>query len=365
MGLGLLSLEVTMPTSRSAQRILHRAIAALTLGVIGCTSTEVTGPSRDLRASFSAISTVPSTTGFDMVDIGIGAYPTAINPSGAVVGGSKMPDGQYRGFLWRDGKMIDLGSLGGGWGEATGISPSGDVVGRSTTAQDESHAFIWRDGAMRDLGTLGAGSESGNSSYAAAINPSGSVVGQSTTADNQARAVLWRDGRPLDLGTLGGSSSTATAIDAAGEVAGASDTPDSYMAFLWKKGTMTGLGSLGGWSGATGVANGYVVGNSVTTSGSVHAFLWHDGVMRDLGTLGGTNSFAFGVNVSGWVVGTSEMQSEDYTLHAFLWRDGHMIDLGTLPGGVASYATAISPSGRIVGSSYATDGAHAVMWTPK
>lgn len=242
-----------MPPSHSAQRKLHWPIAAFTVGLIGCTSAEVTGPPRDLRASFSAVSTVPSTTGFDMVDIGTGANPTAMNPSGAVAGGSNMPDGHYRGFLWRGGRMIDLGSLGSGWSEATGISPSGDVVGKSTTAQGEAHAFIWRDGTMRDLGTLGAGSEIGNWSSAAGINPSGSVVGQSTTTENLTRAVLWRDGWPVDLGTLGGSSSTATAI----EVAGASDTPDSYMAFLWEKGTMIGLGSFGGWSGATGVANGF------------------------------------------------------------------------------------------------------------
>src|SRR5512144_3046067 len=99
-----------MPPSRSARRKFHRAIAGLTLGLIGCTSQEVTGPSRDLRASFSTISTVPSTTGFDMIDIGVGANPTAINPSGTVVGVSEMPDGKARGFLWRDGKMIDLGS---------------------------------------------------------------------------------------------------------------------------------------------------------------------------------------------------------------------------------------------------------------
>src|SRR5512146_92932 len=177
-----------MSCARSAKCSLplHRAVAALTLGLIGCTSAEVTAPSRDLRASFSTSSAVPSPTGFDMVDLGnLGgsAHATAINPAGMVVGSSETTDGYFRGFLWRDGKMIDLGSLGSGFSQATGISPSGDVVGWSWTAQFDMHAFIWQNGTMRDLGTLGAGPEIGEWSAATGINASGSVVGQSTTVD--------------------------------------------------------------------------------------------------------------------------------------------------------------------------------------
>jgi probable HAF family extracellular repeat protein len=51
----------------------------------------------------------------------------------------------------------DLGGLGGLAGVAEGVSDRGWVVGSSNLSGDQSqHAFIWRDGVMTDLGTLGA-----------------------------------------------------------------------------------------------------------------------------------------------------------------------------------------------------------------
>ena len=52
--------------------------------------------------------------------------------------------------------------------------------------------------------------------------------------------------------------------------------------------------------------------------------------LLDLGTLGGQNSFAFGINNLGQIVGTSELESGQS--RAFLWENGEMMDLGTLGG---------------------------------
>ncbi len=52
--------------------------------------------------------------------------------------------------------------------------------------------------------------------------------------------------------------------------------------------------------------------------------------MTDLGTLGGSDSYAYGINDSGQIVGGSYTSSGDY--HAFLYANGAMADLGTLGG---------------------------------
>ena len=61
--------------------------------------------------------------------------------------------------LWRNGKAIDLGNLGGD-GKfagiyASGLNDDGQVVGTSDTTGDASfHGFLWQQGHITDLGTL-------------------------------------------------------------------------------------------------------------------------------------------------------------------------------------------------------------------
>jgi probable HAF family extracellular repeat protein len=71
---------------------------------------------------------------------------------------------------------------------------------------------------IEDLGSIG-----GKDSHAYAINASGQVVGASQLADgtSHSHAVLWDPGKPgKDLGTLGGLDSTAFAINGLGEIIG-------------------------------------------------------------------------------------------------------------------------------------------------
>lgn len=68
------------------------------------------------------------------------------------------------------------------------------------------------------------------------------------------------------------------------------------------------------------------------------------------------SSWAYGVNLSGDIVGQSDSQytqqggSPYHAAHAFLWTNGEMTDLGSIPGnGWESAAYSINDSGEIVG----------------
>jgi probable HAF family extracellular repeat protein len=52
--------------------------------------------------------------------------------------------------------VTDLSALGGTYSEAVGVNNSGSSAGSSTLLGDAvRHAFLWHNGAMTDLGTLG------------------------------------------------------------------------------------------------------------------------------------------------------------------------------------------------------------------
>jgi probable HAF family extracellular repeat protein len=73
--------------------------------------------------------------------------------------------------------------------------------------------------------------------------------------------------------------------------------------------------------------------------------------MHDLGTLGGPDSYGYGINSNGHVVGEAEIKPNG-AAHAFLYSDGTMHDLGTL-GGEVSTGRGVSGSGEVVGLSTA------------
>jgi probable HAF family extracellular repeat protein len=108
-------------------------------------------------------------------------------------------------LLWQNGKVVDLGNLGGTTGQAFGnlafaINNRGQVVGGSDLSGDTSfHAFLWTKAKhMQDLGTLSGDVDSA----AIAINEHGVVVGLSIDASGNTRAFVWQNGVMTDLNTL-------------------------------------------------------------------------------------------------------------------------------------------------------------------
>ena len=251
--------------------------------------------------------------------------------------------------VYSRGKLLYPHDSGDDNASALCINAAGDAVGyHGYNSYSESLGFIYSHGKTTKIGTFG-----GESSSANGINDLGQIVGRASDANDKDRAFLLEKGVMTDLGTLGGSFAEATAINNSGQIVGyAAIAGETSHAFRYDHGTMLDLGvlptAIDGESSATAInSKGQVVGWSYTGGGD-HAFLYNRGRMIDLGTLGGNNSYAYGINSSGQIVGESTLRKNNDTLsHAFLYENGHMIDLGAF-GGDSSKAAGINDAGQIV-----------------
>jgi probable HAF family extracellular repeat protein len=125
----------------------------------------------------------------DLGTLGAGSATSeavALNERGAVVGSSRSGTGSARPVLWRD-RMIRPLYRGSGYGAVVAINDRGQAIGARVPAGGAVvHAFIWENGNLTDLGTLG-----GTESDATAINTRNQIVGVSNTRRGARHPVLW------------------------------------------------------------------------------------------------------------------------------------------------------------------------------
>ena len=309
-----------------------------------------------------------------------------INASGAVVGEFEPTNSIYQhAFYYRGETNMDIGALGPNnlYAIAYAINDSNVIVGESSPFDPNVaiRAFVYSNGVMTDLGTLGGTTVQGGYSSAHGINRSGQIVGEATTSNigfnPPTHAVLYSGGSRTDLGVMAGSYSNARGINDFGVIVGETDSESQGVtnlhAFVYTNGVMIDLGTLGGaYSSAAAINNsGDIVGEAETISNSVtylRAFLYRNGVMSDLGTLGRLSSSAAAINSAGQIAGYVSNTSQD--LNAFLYDGSHMINLNDyLPANSEwlslSTADGINDEGQITGSGTLTNGEyHAYLMTP-
>ena len=212
--------------------------------------------------------------------------------------------------------VTDLGTLGGTYSLAGGLSNSGWVEGFSFLSDETNkRPFLWRNGVMTDLGTLGGP----NSDAAYRPSDSGNVGGASEngTPDPYAEnfcgygtdliclpILWWNDIKKMTpLPTLGGDNGWAAGINDQNEVVGVAENTTieptcagtsqvwQFKPVIWTKGQVHELRTFPGDPVGMAFAINYwgqAAGYSGNCTTAFHALLWQDGMVTDLGNLGGT-----------------------------------------------------------------------------
>jgi len=276
---------------------------------------------------------------------------------------------------------LELGTLGGenssiNW---NGINDPGQAVGMSETSVPDPNGedvclfgthltcspFLWQNGTMVALPTVG-----GNNGQASAINNSGQVAGyaENGIADSTCPQgvenfmvdlpVMWDKGIAMALPTINGDpDGVAFGINNRGQAVGYSGTcTAANYAVVWENGTATKLQDLGDPGGIAFAINSHnqVVGQAVNSEGTALATIWQNHTVAALGGLvsGDVSSFATSINNRGQVVGSS-FDSRGNWSRGLLWQNGMMIDLNTVfPASSNLFvvsASNINESGQIAG----------------
>ena len=292
-----------------------------------------------------------------------------INSKTQVVGfcqGGKDPDTGYplvRGFVWEDGKMVPLPTLGGPNSYAYGVNGRGEVAGDADTS-DHRYPVVWRQKRV-------PGSLTGTPGSAVVLNDEGLAAG---AARGGYLVLLGPDSSWQSIPFGDNVRVTVTGMNAKAHVVGWAEIRldgggKETHAFLVREGQIERLRSLGGrGEKAYGLSSdGRVVGSAECSDGVWQACLWYRGQVYDLETPEGWSSNATAINASGVVVGTITDPKRGLA-RACIWREGKLADLNTLippaSGWELETAVGINDSGTIVGSGKRNGQAEAFYMKP-
>jgi len=339
--------------------------------------------------------------------------PYHITSNGLIAGAAETASNQSHASVWFMGFTLDLSSpgIGGPNSFANGVNDRGQVVGVAQSAVPNSEdfcgfnsygvakssyaclPFVFQNGVMTKLPTLG-----GPNGYAQSINNHSEAVGFAETVNKdpnpactvlQFEPVLWGTTSTRTLATFPGDpDGVAWSINDNGQAVGATGSCGTFSvdsglylvekhAMLWEAGAAISLGNLGGdgmFGGHHACAinnNGQVVGHSdLTGDTTFHTFLWTwETGMQDLGTLPGDfASSAISINDPGVIVGVS--LDSNFNARAFVWANGSTTDLNTVLTSNPQklyliQANSINASGEITGIAVTSDGnLHGFLATP-
>lgn len=295
---------------------------------------------------------------------------------------------QLHAVMWRNGRITDLGTFDGAYESvANAVNSRGQVAGTALNSIPDAdsmvglgyqtRAFLWENGSLFDLGTLGAGTDA----QAALINDRGQVVGWSYTSSEHSdtcaavygfplatNSFVWeRQSGMVDLGSLGGTCTVAMGLNDRGQVVGQSWSAGGSTghAFYWDRAHgMLDLATLGGdFASAHAINNaGDAVGGSYLAGNVlIDATLWRGNSAIDLGTVDGDQcSYALSINARRQVVGISGTENCD-SPRAFLWEEGGpMVDLNELVVAGAdvqvAFAYTINDRGEVAGLGFLPNG---------